>query len=120
MPTIRTRMPDQENAELVIKDLDMVDELRESATICITSYQHRLINSYNKRVKPWMFKLGDLVLRKVFENTSDLPAEKFQLNWEGPYLVTRANESESYAFDKLDGTPVSRMWNALHLKRYYQ
>ena len=88
MPTIRTRMPDQENAELVIKDLDTVDELRESATICITSYQRRLTNSYNKRVKPWMFKPGDLVLRKVFENTSDLTVENFQPNWEGPYLVT--------------------------------
>ena len=120
MPTIRTRMPDQRNTELVIKDLDTINELRESAAVRIASYQRRLANSYNKRVKPWMFQLGDLVLRKVFENTTDPVAGKFQPNWEGSYLVTQAGESESYALDKLDGTLVPRMWNALHLKRYNQ
>ena len=62
MPMIRTGMPDQENAELVIKDLDTVDELRESAAVRRESYQRRLENSYNKQVKPWMFQPGDLVL----------------------------------------------------------
>ena len=104
MPTIQTGMPDQENEELVLKDLDTIDELRESAAVCIASYQRRIAYSYNKRVKPRMFQPGDLVLRKVFENTADLAAGKFQPNWEGPYLLTRADECRSYALDKLDGT----------------
>ena len=120
MLTIWTGMLEQENAELVIKDLDVVDELRESAAVRIASYQRHLTNSYNKRVKPRMFQPGDLVLRKVFENTVNPAAEKFQPNWEVLYLVTRAGESSSYALDKLDGTFVPRMWNAIHLKRYYQ
>ena len=120
MPSIRTDVPEQGNAELMIKDLDIVDELRESAAIRIASYQRRLANSYNKRVKPRTFQPRDLFLRRVFENTADPNAGKFQPNWEGPYLVTRADESESYALDKLDGTHVPRMWNATHLKRYYQ
>ena len=120
IPTIRSDMPKQENAELVIKDLDTVVELRESTAIRIASYQRCLENSYNKRVKPRMFQPRDLVLRKVFENATDLAAGKFQPNWEGPYLVTRAGESESYALDKVDGTLVPRMWNVMHLKRYYQ
>ena len=33
MPTLRTDVPEQANADLVIKDLDMVDELRESAVV---------------------------------------------------------------------------------------
>ena len=113
-------MPEQENAELVIKDLDTVNELRELTAIRIASYQHRMANSYNKRVKPRMFQPGDLVLRKVFKNTTNLVAGRFQPNWEGPYLVTRVGESGSYALDNLDGTPIPRMWNAIHLKRYYQ
>ena len=120
MPTIRSDMPEQENIKLVIKDLDPVDELRESIAICIASYQRRLENSYNKQVKPRTFQLGDLVLRKVFENTANPAARKFQSNWEGPYLITRAGESGSYTLDKLDGTPIPRMWNVMHLKRYYQ
>ena len=58
--------------------------------------------------------------RNVFENTADPTAEKFQPNREGPYIVTRSGESGSYAIDKTDGTLVPRMWNVMHLKRYYQ
>ena len=120
IPTTWTRMPEQENAELVIKDLDTVDVLRESVEVRIASYQRRLENSYNKRVKPRMFQPGDLVLIKVFKNTANPGAGKFQPNLERPYLITRADESGSYALDKLDGTPVAIMWNVIHLKRYYQ
>ena len=80
MPTIQTNVPEQGNADLVIKDLDTFDELRESAAIRIVSYQRRLVSSYNKRVKPRTFQPRDLVLRKVFENTVDPTAGKFQPN----------------------------------------
>ena len=109
LPTMRTTTPESENAESVVKELDASDELWEAATIRIASYQRRLANSYKKRVKPRVFQSGDLVLRKVFENTADPTTGKFQPNWEGPYVVTRPGESGSYAIDKIDGTPVPRM-----------
>ena len=80
MPTIWTDVPEQGNVDLVIKDLNTVDELRESAAIRITSYQLQFASSYNKRVKPQTFQQGDLVLRRVFENTVDPIAGKFQPN----------------------------------------
>ena len=116
LPTIRTATPESKNAGSVVRELDTSDELREAAAIRVASYQSRLANSYNKRGKPWVFQSGDLVLRKVFENTADLTAGKFQPNWERPYVVTRLGEFGSYAIDKTDGTPVPRMWNATHLK----
>ena len=120
MPTLRTDLPKQSNAETVIKDLDTVGELCEAAVMRIASYHSRLANIYSKRVKPRMLQPGDMVLRKVFKNTANPSAEKFYPNWEGPYIVTRPEESGSYALDKLDGTPIPRMWNVMHLKRYYQ
>ena len=120
LPTIRTTTPKSENAESVVRELDTSDELREAAVIRVASYQRRLENSYNKRVRPRVFQPGNLVLRKVFKNTANPTAGKFQPNWEGPYVVTRHEEFKSYAIDKTDGTPVPRMWNATHLKRYYQ
>ena len=95
----------------------MSDKQREAAAILITSYQRRLANRW---VKPRVFQQGDLVLKKVFENTVDPTTGKFQPNWERPYVVTRAGEAGSYAIDKTHGTPVPRMWNAMHLRRYYQ
>ena len=120
LPTIRTAMPESENAESVVKELDASDELREAATIRVASYQRRLENSYNKRVKPRVFQPSHIVLRKVFENTADPMTGKFQPNWEGSYVVTRPGEFGSYAIDKTDGTLVPRVWNAVHLERYYQ
>ena len=120
MPTLRTDIPKQSNIEFIIKELDTADELRETAVVRIASYQCRLENLYNKGIKPRVFQPGNLVLRKVFKNTVDPVAGKFQANWEGPYIVTRVSKSGSYALDKLDGTHVPRMWNVIHLKRYYQ
>ena len=80
LPTIRTDTPKSGNTELVVRELDASDELREAAAIRITFYHRRLENSYNKRVKPRVFQPGDLVLRKVFENTADLTTGKFQPN----------------------------------------
>ena len=88
LPTIRTATPKSKNAETIARVLDGSDELREAAAIRITSYQRRLANSYNIRVKPRVFQPGDLVLRKVFENTADPTSGKFQPNWEGPYVMT--------------------------------
>ena len=78
MPMFRTDSPEQSNAETVIKDLDIVDELREAAAVRIASYHSRLANLYNRHVKPHMFKPGDMIRRKVFENTVDSSVEKFQ------------------------------------------
>ena len=120
LPTVRTTASESANEESIVKELDTSDELREAAAIRLASYQHRLANSYNKMVRPRVFQSGDLVLRKVFENTTDPRAGKFQSNWEGPYVVRRHGEPESYAIDTIDGTHVPRMWNSMHLKRYYQ
>ena len=75
---------------------------------------------YNRHVKLRAFEAGDLFLRRVFENTVDSTAVKFQPNWEGSYIIVNMGAIGSYALNKLNGTPMPRMWNAMHLKRYYQ
>ena len=52
MPTLRTDVPEQLSTESIIKDLDKVDELCETAAVRIASYHHRLENLYNRRMKP--------------------------------------------------------------------
>ena len=100
LPTIRTATPELENEGSITRELDTSNELREAAAIRVASYQRRFANSYNKRVRPRIFQPDDLVLRKVFENTTDPMAGKFQPNWEGPYVITRSGESGSYAIEK--------------------
>ena len=95
IPTVRTVTPEPASEESMIRELDTSDELWEAAAIRVASYQRRLANSYNKRVKPRIFQPGDLFLRKDFKNTADPTTGKFQPNWEGPYVVRRLGESGS-------------------------
>ena len=80
MPTLRTEILEEANVKAVIKDLDMVDELREDVVVRIASHQQRLENLYNTRLKPRTFQDGDLVLRRVFENIANPTDWKFQPN----------------------------------------
>ena len=82
MPTIRTELPEEANAEAITKYLDTTYELYKVAAVRITSYQRRLENVYNWQVKPRTFTVGELVLRRVFENTANPVNSKFQANWE--------------------------------------
>ena len=113
-------IPEKTNTEAIAKDLDMANELREAAIIRMASCQQRMTNLYSMHVKPRAFRAGDLVLRRVFENTTDLTVGKFQPNWEGSYTIVKVGSDRSYKFDKLDEMPVPRIWNAMHLKKYYQ
>ena len=77
VPTVRMEIPEKSNAQAITKDLDMTDKLHEAAAVRIASYQQRLTNLHNQHVKKRAFRAGDLVLRRVFENTVDLVADKF-------------------------------------------
>ena len=50
------------NTEVIAKDLDMADELREAADVHMTSYQQRMTNLYNRHVKPRAFQAGKCFL----------------------------------------------------------
>ena len=110
LPTIRTEAGKQDDANAELgRNLDWANEVREDASA-----------HYNRKVRPRSFKNGTLVLRKVFENTVEIGAGKFQANWEGPYIVSKSSESGAYHLQKLDGTPLLRPWNVSNLKQYYQ
>ncbi|XP_074336054.1 uncharacterized protein LOC141673222 [Apium graveolens] len=68
-------MNDMNNTELS-HDKDTVDELREMAKIRLVSYQQRVSYTYNKHVHIRTFRVGDMVLRKMFQNTMDVTAGK--------------------------------------------
>ena len=120
LPTIRTIIRGQKDENLELeRNLDWADEVRENASIRIAAYQQRAAAHYNRKTRPRVFKVRTLVLRKVFENTAKKGVRKFQANWEGPYIVSKTGQNGSYHLQKLDGTPLLRLWNVSNLKQYY-
>ena len=70
------------------KDLNLLEERRDMATIRLASYQQEMKRGYDKNIRPKSFQVGDLVLRKVVTNTKNPNDGKLGPNWEGLYKVT--------------------------------
>ena len=121
MPNAKPVVQDQmDNDEKLIRQLDWVDEKRGDAIIWIASYHQRVIAQYNKSAQPRFFWPESLVLRRVFENIIEVGVGKLQTNWEGPYVIIKAEYSKACRLQTLDDVPLLCPWNVINLKQYYQ
>ena len=124
----RSKMPQnvELNSDMLLDALDAIKERRDQALLRIQNYQHQIENYqhqienyYNKKVMSRPLELGDIALRKVFENTKELNASKLGTNWEGPYKIAQVIKPGVYQLETSTGEPVPRAWNSMHLRRYY-
>ena len=95
-----------ENDELMVKQLDLLKEYQESATIWLVEYQQKLARRYNREVKRREFSVGDLVMRKVIGNTRDFNVGKLAPTWEGPYRITTIAGARTSYLEDLDERPL--------------
>ncbi|KAI3795368.1 hypothetical protein L1987_38020 [Smallanthus sonchifolius] len=89
------------------------------AKVRIAAYQQRIARSYNKSISIRRFQVGDLVLRKAFQNTTNPSDGKLALKWEGPYLIDSEADKGAYWLATLEGYILPRSWNVIHLKTYF-
>ena len=102
-PTMRTgTFTSDGNDELLKKSLDLVEERRENEMVQLSYYQHKLKQCYDMNVKPRPLAPGDLVLRKVLENTKNPAWGKLGPNWEGPYRITSVAGIGAYYLEDLN------------------
>ena len=97
-----------QNDGLMVEQLDLLEECRESTTIRLAEYQQKLAQHYNRDVRTREFGAGDLVLRKVLGNMWDMNAGKLAPTWEGPYRVTAIANVGAYYLEDLDERPLPR------------
>ena len=103
-----------------LQELVLLDERRQVACDHLRAYQQRMSRSYNKRVKPRSFELGDLVLRENPKSQQQqIQKGKFEPNWLGPYIITVVFGSGAYQLSTAEGEVLKEPVNTLHLKRFY-
>ncbi|CAA7043967.1 unnamed protein product [Microthlaspi erraticum] len=102
---------------MLLDELDLVNERRDGALIRIQNYQQATARYYNTNVRSRRFRVGDLALRKVFQNTAELNAGKLGANWEGPYRITDIVRPGAYRIETMDGKTIQKPWNVMHLKK---
>ncbi|KAC9929943.1 hypothetical protein E3N88_45059 [Mikania micrantha] len=120
IPTARSSLQNLEsNKEILSEDLDTIDELRDITRIRMATYQQKIAKSYNKNIRIRRFQVGDLVLRKAFQNTTNPADGKLAPKWEGPYKIESKAGKGAYKLTNMEGEPLPRSWNAIHLKLYF-
>ena len=81
MPTTRMAVQGQrDEIRELERHLDWANKVRGNVVIQMTSYQQRVIAHYNKKAQSRTFRVGTLVLRRVFENTEEKGVGKLQAN----------------------------------------
>ena len=103
----------------MLKQLNLLEERRESVSIWLEEYQQKLARRYNRDVRRREFGARDLVLQKVVGNMRDVNAGKLAPTWEGPHRVTAIASTGAYYLEDLDKRPLPWLWNAHNLKKFY-
>ncbi|XP_019195683.1 PREDICTED: uncharacterized protein LOC109189530 [Ipomoea nil] len=98
---------------------NFLEERREAASVRMAEYQQTVKRYRDRRTRPRTFQVGDLVLR---DRQASQPTEggKLAVKWEGPYRIATVVQAGTYKLETMEGKLIDRIWNATHLKRFYQ
>ncbi|KAI5426215.1 hypothetical protein KIW84_031875 [Lathyrus oleraceus] len=98
--------------------LNLIEEKRLAAMCHGQLYQQRMKKAFDKKVKPCLFREGDLVLKKVLSFAPDSRG-KWTPNYEGPYVVKRAFSGCALMLTTMDGEDFTRPVNSDAVKKYF-
>ena len=73
--------------------VDLLEEARDMALTRSTVYQQSLHRYHTRKMKPRVFRKGELVLRLV-QRTAGM--HKLSPPWEGPFIVSKALKNDAY------------------------
>ena len=77
-----------------------------------------MMRAHDKKVRPRLFREGDLVLKKILPNQQDQRG-KWTPNWDGPYVVKRAFSGGALILTEMDGNELPSPINSDAVKKYY-
>jgi hypothetical protein len=73
---------------------------------------------FDKKVRPHVFREGDLVLKKILSFKPDSMGKQIP-NYEGPYVVKRAFSCGALIVTTMDGEEFTRPVNTDAVKKYF-
>ena len=109
----------EQNEANLRANLDLLEEIKEGASVKVAVRQRRVTQYYNKQVKTKAFEEGNLVLRNCRASRPAEEQRKLLPTWEGPYLVSFVIGKWAYRLQTIEGKDIPNSWNAKHLKKYY-
>ena len=101
-------------------EIDLLEEKRKLTKLRIASYKQRVACYYNSKVKVKRFQLGDIIFRKVLQNTQEVGVGALGPNWQVPYKIVKFLQPRTYQLKRMDDAELPKAWNTEHLQKYYQ
>nr|XP_025661229.1 uncharacterized protein LOC112756828 [Arachis hypogaea] len=112
----RTQLGNQDEARRA--ELDIIEEIRDIATLRQCAAQQTIARRHNKSVRSRSFQKGDLVLRKTEMARRPPSHGKLAANWDGPYQIIEVLGNRAYRLESINGTPLPNTWNISSLKKF--
>ena len=97
-------------------ELDSVEEVRINALTQSARYLQGVRRYHDRNVQQRSFNIGDLVLRRIQDETG---LHKLNSRWEGPFIVTNVTRPGSYRITDADSNEVPNSWNIEQLHKFY-
>ncbi|XP_070029715.1 uncharacterized protein [Nicotiana sylvestris] len=98
-----TQALEESNEEEMRINLDLLEGKREAALIRMAARKQVMERYYNRKARLRYFKIGDFVLKKVFQSTKAANAGKLSPTWEGPYKIYGIARKGAYELETMDG-----------------
>ncbi|XP_022893838.1 uncharacterized protein LOC111408295 [Olea europaea var. sylvestris] len=98
------------NISTTTEHLDLLEEVRDQATLRMASYQDKIAKYFNKKVRMRRFRAADLLLRRA--EAANYAPGKLGPVWEGPFEVIRQLQGGAYSLRDISERPLPRPWNA--------
>ena len=105
--SIQEGVSNQDNVRLRLEELEALDEKRLEAQQRLECYQACISRTFNKKVCPRSFQVGDLVLvvrRPII--ITHRTKNKFVSKWDEPYVVQEAYTNGTYKLVAEDGLRI--------------
>ncbi|XP_070047288.1 uncharacterized protein [Nicotiana tomentosiformis] len=119
-PSMRfTQVTDESNGEEIRTNLDLLEEKREAALIRMEAQKQIIERYYNRKAHLRYFKIGDFVLKKVFQTTKATSAGKLSSNWEGPYKIQSIAGKGAYELETMEGKEMDQMEGTIKCLRFH-
>ncbi|KAK3012500.1 hypothetical protein RJ639_008524 [Escallonia herrerae] len=84
----------------------ILSEVLDPWLLYVDGSSKRVARYYNRRVRMRIFRVGDLVLRKLEVSDPKAAVGKLSPNWEGPYKVSKVLRPGAYSLETLSGEAI--------------
>jgi hypothetical protein len=97
-------------------ELDSVEEARCTALVQLARYLQGIRRYHDRNVRERSFNVGDLVLRRIQDESG---LHNLNSRWEGPFVVKQVTRLGLYRLQYLEGQDVPNSWNIQNLRKFY-